>query len=76
MLRYLRISLIFLAVVAGCATQPDLSYESRPDQVILYADIQPIAGLPPPNTTCRYLFVPQSIRYLVSNRRAFEDTRC
>jgi hypothetical protein len=59
MLRYLKISLILLAVVTGCAAQPDLSYESRPDQVILYADIQPIAGAPPPNTTCRYLFVPR-----------------
>jgi hypothetical protein len=56
---HLAISLIFLSVMTGCAPQPDLSYESRPDQIILYADIQPIAGAPPPNTTCRYLFVPR-----------------
>lgn len=48
--------------ITGCllaVRKPDLTYNTSPDHVILYADIQPFPGPLPPGTSCRYDSVPR-----------------
>jgi hypothetical protein len=48
--------------MTGCllaVREPDLTYNTSRDHVILYADVQPIPGGLPRGTTCRYDSIPR-----------------